>query len=744
MIGDTISHYHIVERLGGGGMGEVYEAIDTKLDRKVALKFLHPEASRHTSAKERFVREARSASVLDHPNICTVFEIDETDDGRLFIAMAHYGGGSLARKLEAGPLGVDESLSIAIQIAAGLARAHAKGIIHRDVKPANVMIADDGVVKIVDFGLAKLSGEDRITRTGATLGTLVYMSPEQVSGEDVDHRTDIWALGVVLFEMLTGGLPFEHDNLTATIHAILRRDPPPIDRLRRGLPESIETFIDRALQKDAAKRIQTMDEVIEELKSIQDVFTGNTTLMEAWHEDARSDRSRITFDSMAVLPLRNLSSNPDEEYFADGFTEAMITSLARLGSFKVVSRTSVMTFKASSAPLPEIAKALGVRGLIEGSVQREGDRIRVTAQLIDAATDDLVWVETYDREMTGVLALQSEIARSIAETIKATVGQEAAEPARIRPEAYEAYLKGREAQQSFEWEAGEYLREAIELEPDFAPAHAELASLYVLGAWNSFIRPREAFPAAARAARRAIELDPTLPEAHAALGKVQLYFEQDWARSQTSFLRAIDLNPSSVDAHQAYGMYLSASRRFLEGMRQFEIARELDPLSPMANWLIPWNHFLAEEFAESVEGFQDFLERFPRAIVAPRPFLAASYAALGQNEEALAECRTSLESLDDPNSVSLCGWVYGRLGRETEAREVLAQLLEMSEHRLVDPFIIGAVYLGLGDHESAMTWFERTYDERFPSALNLDGGPFGEIREHPRFRALIDRIGFPR
>jgi len=783
MIGKTISHYRIVRKLGSGGMGDVYEAIDDRLDRRVALKFLQFESSTDPEARARFIREARSASALDHPNICTVYEVDETPEGLLFIAMAYYGGQSLAERLTAGSMGLGETLEIAIHASEGLARAHAMGIFHRDIKPGNLMVTDEGMVKIVDFGLAKLSGGSRITRTGTTVGTPGYMSPEQVSGANVDQRTDVWALGVMLYEMLTGVLPFVGDNQASTIYAILEKDPIPASQLRGGLPVRLEHVIGKALQKDPTARYQSVTELLIELKAIRSELSAETDILVTIATTRRPVRTRSLLallvivialavlltvakqprerstetaaegdispaaskiDSIAVLPLKNLSGDPNEDYFADGFTEALIASIARIGSLRVVSRTSVMTFKDSKLPLPEIARALGVKAVIEGSVQRSGDRVRVTAQLIDASTDEHLWVDTLDRDMSDVLSLQSEIARSVATRIEAAIGPSNDSKSTIDPKAYEAYLRAREANQRMEsTRAVEYYRLAIELEPDFALAHAGLASQYVFEAVNGRLRPRDVFPLAATAARKALEIDPGLSEAHAANGKVQLYFDLDWQGADESLRKAISLNPSSVEAHQSYGFYLASTRRFEEAIEEMKIARDLDPLSPLASWTVPWAYFLAERFPESIAGFVEIRERFPNLLMT-HTFLALNYAAMGLEDEAISECGVSLSVMTDATTQGLCGWVYGKVGREKKAREILERLLVMSKAQIVDPFNIATIYAAIGEDDLAMDWFEKTYHDRFPSVLNINAGPHGAIREHPRFKALIDRIGFPK
>ncbi len=497
MIGKTISHYKILEKLGEGGMGVVYKAKHLKLDSFVALKFLPPQLVTQKAAKKRFIHEAKAASSLEHPNICAVHDIDETPDGRMFIVMPYYEGETLQEKVERGPLEFDEAIHIASQVASGLARAHEKGIVHRDVKSANILIANDGHVRILDFGLAKLAKQTRLTKTGTTVGTVMYMSPEQAKGDDVDRRSDIWSLGVMLYEMLTGHLPFRGEIEQAVIYSILNEEPEPITTARREVPLQLEALVEKALAKTPEKRYQQMEELLADLE-IQREELALGIKPRRFIKLRRLRRKRwfrygamvsvfvilmatgmqffggrnMAIHSIAVLPLENLSGDPEQEYFADGMTDALIADLAQIGALRVISRTSVMQYKGGvRKPLPEIARELNVDAIIEGSVFREGDRVRITAQLIHAQTDRHLWADSYVREFVDILTLHSEVARAIAREVKARVTpEEETRLARTRPvdpEAYELYLRGRAfAQQKWSVEAFEksfeYLGRAIE------------------------------------------------------------------------------------------------------------------------------------------------------------------------------------------------------------------------------------------------------------------------------------------
>ncbi len=748
VIGKTISHYKILEELGRGGMGVVYKAQDTKLDRFVALKFLPPHLSQSEEEKKRFIHEAKAASALDHPNICTIYEIDETEDGQMFIAMACYEGESLKDRIEQGPLPLDECLDIAIQAAQGLAKAHSKKIIHRDIKPANILLTEDGQIKIVDFGRAKLAGRTMLTKEGATLGTVAYMSPEQAHGEQVDNRTDIWALGAVLYEMVTGRQPFAGDYEQAVVYSIINEDPEPLTGLRSDVPMALEHVVNKCLDKNPEERYQHVDEMPADFRSLRKELEPGKKMADSIRLRS-SRRKRVNIfggfvglfliavvilyfffpqkpsssnrKSIAVLPFANMSGDPENEYFSDGITDDIIAQLSKIRSLKVISRTSVMQYKErKDKNLRQIGNELNVATVLEGSVRRVGNRVRIVAQLIDARFDEHLWSETYDREMTHVFAIQSDVAEHIAAALQAELSPEEKERIERKPtedlEAYDLYLLGRyqlnkRSDLGISTAIG-YFEKAIARDSGYAVAYAGLADAYTLGGIGySASPPKDAMPKAMAAAIKALELDKTLPEAHTSLAYVRLC-DWDWSAAKREFERAIELNPSHVQAHQWYAQYLIRARQFEAALAAIKRARDLDPLSVVINTEMAWPYFYMGDYDQAIEQNQRVLAMDPDYFMAHYN-LGNCYERKGLYEAALAEYQNAvILSGGAPFITASLARAYAASGRRDEALKLLNELIERSSHGSAVSLYIAMVYEALAEKEQAFEWLEKAFVDR--------------------------------
>jgi len=779
MTGKTISHYRILEKLGEGGMGIVYKAEDTKLKRVVALKFLPSSIMASEAEKTRFIHEAQAAAALDHPNICIIHEIDEAD-GQLFIAMAYIEGQSVKAKIEAGPLKLDEALNIAMQAAEGLQAAHEKKITHRDIKPANIMITPKGQAKIMDFGLAKLAGRTVVTKEGTTLGTVAYMSPEQARGEEVDHRTDIWALGVVLYEMITGQLPFKGEYEHAMMYSILNENPEPITGLRTGVPMELERIVNKAISKKPKDRYQHVDELLVDLRSTEkNIASGASKLQAAaatlqrqtpiylyggvaallalligtgLYFKLQTEERQARYDSIAVLPLANLSGDPEQEYFTDGMTEALITDLAQISALKVISRTSVMQYKEAKKPLPEIARELKVDVVLEGSVLRFGERVRITAQLIEAATDRHLWAKSYERELRDILALQSEVARAIANEIqiKLTPQEQARlmSARQVNPEAHEAYLKG-----VFYRNAGTealheellrksfgYFQQAIGIDSTYALAYAGLAAAYNwLASWD--VNSTEFFPKAKVAALKALQLDDKLAQAHGALAFTLHQFDFDWAGAEREYKRAIELDPNT-GYHHAYALFLSYTCRHDEAITEVKLAEELNPLEVLLKGNAGVIYIRARQYERAIEKLRSTLDFNPNLSYF-RGFLGSAYMYKAMHKEAFVEFQKVMDlSRGHLRTKALIAWAYAMSGRRDEAIKILNELKKQSKRQSLPPVGMATIYTALSENDQAFEWLQKAYEERSDDFSGIKCDPrFGRLHSDPRFTALLKKVG---
>ena len=744
MIGTTISHYKILEKLGGGGMGVVYKAQDLKLDRQVALKFLPPDLTRDPEAKERFVHEAKAASALDHNNICNIHEIDETPDGQLFIVMGYYEGETLKKKIERGPLKIDEAIDIAIQITQGLEEAHKHQIVHRDIKPANVLITASGVVKIVDFGLAKLAGQSRVTRTGSTVGTAAYMSPEQAQGLDVNHLTDIWSLGVVLFEMLTGKLPFRREHEAALMYSITNEEPEAITSLRSNVPMELERIVKKAVAKDPEERFQNTGDILVDLKSLRKG-------LESGVSGERLFALKSTA-SIAVLPFEDMSPQKDQEYFCDGIAEELINALSHIKDLHVVARTTAFSFKGAKQDLREVGRKLNVNTVLEGSIRKAGNRLRITAQLIDVVNGYHLWSEKFDREMGDIFAIQDEISMGIVENLKLKLlpAEKAAIEKRYGrdPEAYNLYLRGlyffnKATPEGFE-KGLQYFREAIDRDPSFALPYTGVALVFLTYGMLSILPPTEILAKSKAASSKALALDDSLAEAHFVAAGIAHTLEWDWKAAENHFEKALALNPRMAICRTYYAWFLTAMGRFDEAIKQVKKAQEIDPLTPLYYAMGVGIHLTAGKLDEGIEQFHKAIELEPNFALA---YMHAGriYFAKGMLDEARSAFEKALRLVPYWDVVEIClAWIHDLQGERKKAEKVLEDLIERKKRMNVSSSTLAAFAYHLGQHEKAFAFLEMAFEERdgLMSYLQVFA-EWAELRSDERIKPLLRRMNFP-
>ncbi len=758
MIDTVISHYRVLRRLGAGGMGVVYLARDERLEREVAIKMLNADALVNAATRGRFRTEALALSRLNHPGIATVYEFDH-ENGADFMVMEYVPGDTLATVAAAGPLSEARVRELGAQIADALAAAHAHGVVHRDLKPGNVVVTPDGRAKVLDFGLARVTTADFDATRSATaplalVGTLAYMAPEQIAGGDIGPAADLHALGLILYELATGGRPYSGDTVAALLYAIANRPPVSPRKSHQELSEAFASTVLCALAKDPAQRHASARELAEELRNEDKMAgapraTSGGSAVPPRHEAGAVPGARAAITSLAVLPLVNLSGDPAQEFFADGMTEALIASLAGIGALRVISRTTAMRYKDTALPVRDIARELGVQGVIEGSVQRSADNVRISVQLIDAVADRLLWAQQYEGTTAGVLELQAEAACSVAKevSVQLTPREESRlrGPRVIDPRAYEAYLRGR-----FHWNRRTetemrrgiaQFEQAIAIDPDYPQPYVGIADSYnLLGDMNAML-PHEAAAKSKAALARALELDPELGEAHTSLGSLQMFYDWDWKAARKSYDKALALQPGYPTAHQWYAELLSALGEFDRGIDEARRAYEMDPQAPIMGTTLGDSYFFARRYDEALAVLRHTIEIDPAFYQAIND-VGRVLSQAGQYDEALeAFERARLISGANPLASVGIGYTLARAGRTAEARRVLEHLQAESSRRFVSAYAIAAILLGLGDNDQAIEWLERAFRERDRALVWVRVHPrLDPLRGDERFRSLERRV----
>ncbi|HWE51497.1 MAG TPA: protein kinase [Bryobacteraceae bacterium] len=784
MVGKTISHYEVVDKLGEGGMGVVYKARDVQLGRFVAIKVLIASTSEGSDRRARFIQEARAASSLNHPNIITIHDIVPTEEGEC-IVMEFVRGQTLADMGSAGRIPMVDSLKMAMQIADALAAAHNIGIVHRDLKPANVMVTPEGLVKVLDFGLAKLAGEQEPvqmesettvsimiesrpkTSEGAIIGTVAYMSPEQAQGMAIDSRSDIFSYGSLLYEMLTGERAFHGNSPLATLTAVLRDNPRPFDGKAADIPQELRDIVLRCMRKDVDQRYQSLSDVKDSLEQIY--FASRSGMMASrsvmmgpmsgvWNQPAAAP----VVPSIAVLPFLNLSSDKENEYFSDGLAEEIINALGKLENLRVTARTSAFVFRGTQQDVRQIGEALKVANVLEGSVRKAGNRVRISVQLIDVAAGQNLWSERYDREMTDVFEIEDEISQAIVGKLKVRLAsQTGSSPSHLQPggvpvplvkrytenlEAYELYLKGRFDLYKMTREGLDsskaLFEEAIRLDPRYALAYDGLAYCLYSEGFLGFVAPKEAMPKAKAAVRRALELDESVAEAHATLGVILALYDWDFAGAERELMRSIELNGASSVARDVYAFYyLRVVGRIDEAVAETQNALSLDPLSILIRVHLAFLFYLQRQYEHSIAQFRKVLEMNPGYYLA-HSMMGNVYTLAGDFDEALS-CYSKARAADQNSKFidSLEAMTLAFAGQREKATAVLDAITLRAAHDYISPVSIAYIWTALGSKDKAFEHLDRAVHDRDPSLLGLKSNPiFDTLRGDGHYTALLKKM----
>ncbi|MBI4663720.1 MAG: protein kinase [Verrucomicrobia bacterium] len=818
--GTRVGPFEIVRLLGRGGMGEVYLARDTRLGRDVALKRLPGEFAQTPERLRRFEQEAKTLASVNHPNILSIFEVG-IHEGAPYLVSELLEGETLRERLQRGPIPERKAMELTVQIVQGLAAAHDKGVVHRDLKPENVFVTKDERVKILDFGLAKLVGAARAcergalkrsdaltlersnapdaedaptlietTEPGRVLGTVGYMSPEQVRGEPADHRSDFFSLGAILFEMLTGQRAFQRGTAAETMTAILNEEPAEMASSNRALSPGWRRIVSRCLEKSPERRFQSATDLAFAIEALSDSRTeakakaASKAPLPGWAwtaaatvvglavvsllvrkpavpaDSAKSSTETNTAaapalvandKSVAVLAFADLSPEKDSEYFSDGISEELLNVLAKVPGLRVSARTSAFYFKGKQAPMAEIAKQLNVAYLVEGSVRKSGDRVRITAQLINAADGFHLWSETYERDMTNIFAIQDDIARAIVARLKVTLAGPAgvSSPKRHRAdvEAYELYLKGRfHIEELTEPEVNlaiTHFQQALARQPDYALAYVGLATAYTTLSYFGYVSPASVEPQWKAAAAKGLELDDSLVEAHAVLAEIGFFCEWDWTGVERACRRVLALDPSYARAHRTYAFLLSTRERHSEAIAEAVKALELDPLSAHMKMNAGAVFFFARDYDRALATAEEIISVNPDYFMAHRLRGSALFRQ-GRTEEGIAAIEKAAGVMPVPARLADLAFKYGRVGRKSDARKMLDQLLLLAKQQYVPAHTIAGAYDGVGDMEQANVWMNKAIEAREGTLVFVKVLADDITRANPHYPEWLKKIGLDR